>query len=65
MNGHALEEAFIDADAKDYQDMATDFYETYERGHGRVETRRYWTLGALIITPVTFPTDHDILCVTD
>jgi hypothetical protein len=41
MNGHALEEAFIDADAKDYQDMATDFYETYERGHGRVETRRY------------------------
>jgi predicted transposase YbfD/YdcC len=42
-----VEEAFIDADAKDYEDMATDFYETHERGHGRVETRRYWTLGDL------------------
>jgi hypothetical protein len=27
--------------------MATDYYETNERGHGRVETRRYWTLGNL------------------
>ena len=24
-----------------------DFYETTERGHGRVETRRYWTLTAV------------------
>jgi predicted transposase YbfD/YdcC len=42
-----VEEAFIDADAKDYKDMPMDFYETNERGHGRVETRRYWTLGDL------------------
>jgi predicted transposase YbfD/YdcC len=42
-----VEEAFIDADAQDYAGMATDYYETNERGHGRVETRRYWTLGNL------------------
>lgn len=42
-----VEEAFIDADAKDYNDMPMDFHETNERGHGRVETRRYWTLGDL------------------
>lgn len=40
-----VEEAFIDADAADYQGLDTDFYETHERGHGRVEQRRYWTLG--------------------
>ncbi len=40
-----VEEAFIDADANDYQGLDTDFHETHERGHGRVETRRYWTLG--------------------
>ena len=39
-----VEEAFIDADARDYVDMETDFFETVERGHGRVETRRYRTL---------------------
>jgi predicted transposase YbfD/YdcC len=42
-----VEEAFIEADARGYQDMATDFYETTEPGHGRVEMRRYWTLGNL------------------
>jgi predicted transposase YbfD/YdcC len=39
-----VEEAFIDADARDYADMETDFFETVERAHGRVETRRYRTL---------------------
>jgi len=39
-----VEEAFIDADARDYEGMETDFYETAERSHGRTETRRYWTL---------------------
>jgi predicted transposase YbfD/YdcC len=39
-----VEEAFITADARDYADMETDFMETIERGHGRVETRRYRTL---------------------
>jgi predicted transposase YbfD/YdcC len=42
-----VEEAFINADAKDYTEVASDFFETVERGHGRVETRRYWTLGDL------------------
>jgi predicted transposase YbfD/YdcC len=42
-----VEEAFIDADARDYKDMVMDYYETNERSHGRVETRRYWTLGNL------------------
>ena len=40
-----VEEAFIDADAKDYNDVTTDYYEPNERRHGRAETRRYWTLG--------------------
>ena len=36
-----VEEAFIDADARDYAGADTAFLETVERGHGRVETRRY------------------------
>jgi predicted transposase YbfD/YdcC len=43
----AVEEAFIDADAKDYAGLATEVVETVERGHGRRETRRYRTLGTL------------------
>ncbi len=42
-----VEEAFIDADAKDYVGVDADVYESVERGHGRVETRRYTTLGNL------------------
>ena len=42
-----VEEAFIDADAKDYAGFDSDVYETVERGHGRVERRRYTTLGDL------------------
>jgi predicted transposase YbfD/YdcC len=40
-----VEEAFIDADAKDDAGLATEVVETVERGHGRSETRRYRTLG--------------------
>jgi predicted transposase YbfD/YdcC len=43
----AVEEVFTDADAADYAGWPMDFYETRERGHGRVETRRYWTLTAV------------------
>ena len=39
--------AFIDADAKDYAGMESEFLETTEHGHGRVETRCYRTLGDL------------------
>ena len=37
----------IDADARDYEGVQSDYFETEERGHGRRETRRYWTLGEL------------------
>jgi len=43
----AVEELFIDADARDYAGWPMDYYETNERGHGRVERRRYWTLTAV------------------
>ncbi len=43
----AVEELFIDADAHDYAGWPMDYYETNERGHGRVERRRYWTLTAV------------------
>jgi predicted transposase YbfD/YdcC len=42
-----VEEAFIDADARDYEGVPSDYFETVERGHGRCETRRYWTLAEL------------------
>ena len=46
-----VEEAFIDADARDYKDVDSEFLETVERGHGRLETRRYRTLGDLSGVP--------------
>lgn len=46
-----VEEAFIDADAHDYTGVASEFVETLEHGHGRVETRRYRTLGDLSGVP--------------
>jgi predicted transposase YbfD/YdcC len=42
-----VEEAFIDADARDYAGIDSQVLETAERGHGRRETRRYRTLGDL------------------
>ncbi|MGB4950264.1 MAG: ISAs1 family transposase, partial [Rhizobiaceae bacterium] len=46
-----VEEAFIDADAKDYAGMESEFLETTDHGHGRVETRCYRTLGDLCGVP--------------
>jgi len=46
-----VEEAFIDADARGYEDLDSAFLETVERGHGRLETRRYRTLGDLSGVP--------------
>ena len=43
----AVEELFIDADAADYAGWSMDSYETIDRGHGRVERRRYVTLTAV------------------
>lgn len=42
-----VEEAFIDADAKDYVGLPAQVVETVEQGHGRRERRRYRTLGQL------------------
>jgi len=42
-----VEEAFIDADARDYAGLDAQVIETSARNHGRVETRRYRTLGNL------------------
>ena len=42
-----VEEAFISADAGDYQGVVSDFHETIDQDHGRIEIRRYWTLGDL------------------
>mgnify|MGYP001821106796 CR=1 FL=1 len=47
MASAAAEEAFIDADARDYAGLDSQVSETSERNHGRVETRRYRTLGNL------------------
>ena len=46
-----VEEAFIDADARDYVGVDSQVLETIERGHGRSETRRYRTLGDLSGVP--------------
>jgi len=46
-----VEEAFIDADAREYDGVDSEFLETVERGHGRLETRRYRTLGDLSGVP--------------
>lgn len=46
-----VEEAFIDADARNYAGVASEVIETHERGHGRVEMRRYRTLGDLSGVP--------------
>jgi predicted transposase YbfD/YdcC len=46
-----VEEAFVDADAKDYAGLDSGFIETVERGHGRTETRRYRTLSDLSGVP--------------
>jgi len=43
----AVEEVFIEADAADYAGWPMDYDETTERGHGRVDRRRYWTLTAV------------------
>jgi len=39
------------SDARDYSGVASELVETRERGHGRVETRRYRTLGDLSGVP--------------
>ena len=42
-----VEEAFIEADVREYAEVTSEVLETTEQGHGRRETRRYRTLGDL------------------
>jgi predicted transposase YbfD/YdcC len=46
-----VEEAFSEADARDYAGIESECFETIEHGHGRLETRRYRTLGDLSGVP--------------
>jgi len=42
-----VEEAFIDADARDYEGSISEVVETTDTGHGRRERRRYRTMASL------------------
>jgi len=45
-NLHAdVVELFTAAQAKNFKNIEHQFYSTLEKGHGRMETRRYWTMG--------------------
>jgi predicted transposase YbfD/YdcC len=41
-----VEEVFTEVAATEFEGVRHDFHETIERGHGREEQRRYWTLSA-------------------
>lgn len=41
----AVVQLFNQARQQQFCDTEHDFYQTQERGHGRVETRRYWVMG--------------------
>ncbi|MEA3643861.1 MAG: ISAs1 family transposase [Lamprobacter sp.] len=43
--------AFDAACAQNYAGVDSDFFETVDHDHGRIETRRYWTLGDLSDIP--------------
>jgi predicted transposase YbfD/YdcC len=36
---------FTSAREQNFKNIEHQFYETVEQGHGRIETRRYWTMG--------------------
>jgi predicted transposase YbfD/YdcC len=40
-----VRELFTSARAQNFKNIEHQFYETVEQGHGRIETRRYWTMG--------------------
>ena len=37
-------ESFKEGLKTNFKEIAHDYYETLEKGHGRIETRRYWTI---------------------
>ncbi len=40
-----VRELFTSAREQNFKNIEHQFYETVEKGHGRIETRRYWTMG--------------------
>ncbi len=42
-----IEDLFTTAMKNDFQDVAYDYYESTDAGHGRVEVRRHWTVSEL------------------
>ena len=40
-----VQELFTSAREQDFKNVEHQFYEVVEKGHGRIETRRYWTMG--------------------
>lgn len=42
----AVEAFFSEADSNGYETIDVDYHEVKESGHGRIETRRYWTAHA-------------------
>jgi predicted transposase YbfD/YdcC len=39
-----VETSFTDGLKTNFKDIAHDYYQTIDKGHGRVETRQYWTI---------------------
>ena len=39
-----VKDLFAYAQEVDYQEIVSDFYQTVEKDHGRLEKRRYWTI---------------------
>lgn len=40
-----VSQLFSAARNQDFKNISHQFYESVEKGHGRIETRRYWTMG--------------------
>ena len=40
-----VRELFKSASEQNFKNIEHQFHETVEKGHGRIETRRYWTMG--------------------
>ena len=40
-----VQELFTSAQAQEFKNIEHQFHSTIEKGHGRIETRRYWTMG--------------------
>ena len=40
-----VQQIFARAQSQDFKDIDNDYYETLDAGHGRIEKRRYWSLG--------------------